>query len=134
MLTGQPASQRQTKYCRDIVSLLQKVGHATNAELLQQLRTQYPRLSATTVHRATMRLSARGKIGIAPPALDGSVRYDANIVPHDHFMCNSCGRVQDAHIKDAVVPLIERSIAGCRISGQITVSGICKTCVTGGRI
>lgn len=124
-------SQRQTKYCQTIQHALKTLGHATNIQLLAILRESYPGLSATTVHRATARLAARGTIAVAPPAQDGSMRYDTNTEPHDHFMCLSCGLLRDTQIKDKVVPIIESSIDGCSISGQLTISGTCKQCTKG---
>lgn len=121
--------ERQTKYCAAIQNELTRVGHATNLELLESLQKLFPYVSATTVHRATARLAERDKIGIAPPAKDGSMRYDSNPLAHDHFMCNTCGILKDTNIKQAVIPILEESIGdGCSISGQLTVSGTCKSC------
>ena len=120
--------QRQTKYCKAIMRMLDLLGHATNSELLIELRKAYPGLSATTVHRATARLASRGSIALAPQFLDRSMCYDANIVPHDHFQCASCGMLRDTDIKDKLMPVIESSIADCHISGRLTISGICKQC------
>ena len=119
---------RQTKYCRAIESMLSTVGHATNAELLDELRKSYPDLSATTMHRATARLASRSEIALAPPASDGSMRYDTNTTPHDHFMCSSCGILRDTNIKDRITPILESSIGDCSISGRLTINGICKNC------
>lgn len=120
--------QRQTKYCQSIESMLDMLGHATNAQLLAELQKDFPSLSATTVHRATARLAERGTISIAPPTQDGSMRYDTNIRPHDHFMCTSCGLLRDTDIKSKVVPILETSIGDCQISGRLTISGTCKQC------
>ena len=122
------STYRQTKYCDAIESALHLVGHASNAELLGLLRKQFPALSATTVHRATARLAERGIISIAPPTNDGSMRYDANTNPHDHFLCDHCGLLRDTDIKEHVIPLLEASLEGCKVSGQLTVSGTCKQC------
>ena len=121
--------QRQTKYCQAIEAVLQSKGHATNAELLAKLQTSFPDLSATTVHRATARLAVRGTIAIAPTAKDGSMRYDANTKPHDHFLCDNCGLLRDTDVKDKIIPILESSIDGCTISGQLTISGTCKQCI-----
>lgn len=107
------------------------LGHATNADLLKHVRLQFPEVSATTIHRATARLAERGSINVAPPTKDGSIRYDANIQPHDHFMCESCGLLRDADIKEFVAPTLEQHIGDCRISGRLTISGICKNCTKG---
>lgn len=122
---------RQTKYCEAIEYALKIKGHATNAELLSLLQESYPDLSATTVHRATARLAGRGIIATAPPAHDGSMRYDANILPHDHFLCSQCGILRDTDVKDKIIPILESSIDGCNISGQLTISGTCKYCMDG---
>ena len=125
--------QRQTKYCQAIEITLLALGHATNADLLNNLQKNYPDVSATTVHRATARLAQRGTIGIAPPDNEGSMRYDANPKPHDHFLCASCGMLRDTDIKDKVIPILESTIDGCSISGQLTISGTCKQCMKEGR-
>ncbi len=121
---------RQTQNCKDIEQALRCLGHASNTELLQVLRKTNPSLSATTVHRATSRLASRGVIAIAPPNIDGSMRYDATTQPHDHFMCNRCGLLRDADIKDRVIPILESKMKDCVISGRLTISGECKNCIS----
>lgn len=121
-------AQRQTKYCQAIEAILTARGHATNLELLTELRKTYPDLTATTVHRATTRLASRGTISIAPSSRDGSMCYDANTLPHDHFQCVSCGKLRDTDIKNKVIPILESSIGDCHISGRLTISGLCEQC------
>ena len=121
-------TQRQTEYCQAIEVLLASMGHATNSELLVELRKTYPNLSATTVHRATSRLATRGSIAIAPPSRDGSTCYDTNVIPHDHFLCTSCGMLRDTNIKDKITPILESSMDDCHISGRLTIGGLCKHC------
>lgn len=127
-------SQRQTKYCTEIKQQLTAAGHATNAQLLSKLRIKFPKLSATTVHRASSRLAGRGDIAIAPSDRAGSIRYDINAKPHDHFQCTSCESLIDANVRDKIAPIIEQSIGGCSISGQLTINGTCKNCVKKGEI
>jgi Fe2+ or Zn2+ uptake regulation protein len=129
MLTQASANTRQTKYCDALKNTLALYGHATNSELLRELRKSFPELSATTVHRATSRLAERGDIGIAPASKDGSMRYDTNTAPHDHFKCSSCDLLRDTNVKDRVTPILEASIGDCQISGRLTISGVCKQCI-----
>lgn len=121
-------SIRMTKYCDAILQILPALGHATNADLLKILQIRYPNVSATTVHRATARMAERGLIAFAPKNQHGDIRYDAQLAPHDHFVCESCGLLQDADLKPAVSPLIEAAIHGGRISGRLTIHGVCKQC------
>jgi Fur family peroxide stress response transcriptional regulator len=129
MITEMPLNTRQTKYCNAIKSSLVINGHATNNELLHELRKVFPELSATTVHRATTRLATRGEIASAPATKDGSMRYDANIKPHDHFLCNNCDTLRDTDVKVKITPILEASIGDCQISGRLTISGTCKNCI-----
>jgi Fur family peroxide stress response transcriptional regulator len=129
MITGERSLARQTKYCNAIKSTLTDKGHATNNELLVELRKSFAELSATTVHRATARLASRGEVGLAPATKDGSMRYDANIKPHDHFLCNNCDMLRDTDVKHKITPILESSIIDCQISGRLTISGTCKNCI-----
>lgn len=131
-MTQTAIQQRETKYCRAIRHTLSIQGHATNGELLALLRQSFPDVSATTVHRATARLASRNEISVAPAAQDGSMRYDTNTTAHDHFLCSSCFMLLDTDVKDKVIPILEASIGDCSISGQLTISGICKQCRTKG--
>ncbi len=119
---------RDSKYCQAISEYLGRVGHATNAMILDALRAEFPTLSATTVHRATARLASRGELGIAPCDCQGAIRYDRNTTPHDHFMCSSCGMLRDTDIAGDVLPIVEANLEDCHISGRITISGTCKFC------
>ena len=128
-MTQAVMQQRETKYCRAIKHALSIKGHATNAELLALLRESFPDVSATTVHRATSRLASRGEINLAPAGRDGAMRYDANTSPHDHFLCSFCFILRDTNVKHEIIPILEASIGDCSISGQLTISGICKQCM-----
>ncbi len=133
MITQVSTNIRQTKYCNAIKTTLRVHGHATNSDLLRELRVSFPELSATTVHRATTRLAERGEIGTAPVSKEGSMRYDANTAAHDHFQCVSCDMLRDTDVKDKIIPVLERSIGDCKISGRLTISGVCKQCIESNR-
>lgn len=123
------AHDRTTKYITAVREHMADVGHATNIELLEELRCEFPDLSATTVHRITSRMAERGELQLAPSGITHTLRYDANLAPHDHFMCERCDFLRDADLSAIVRPQIEHAIgADCSISGSLTVSGICKQC------
>lgn len=122
-------TSRDTKYSTAILSAIGTLGHATNAELLLQLRTAFPEVSATTIHRATARLLERSKVLEAPVDIHGSMRYDAAITPHDHFICNGCGGIRDIDIADDVIPTVSKALGGCRITGRLVIYGSCEQCL-----
>lgn len=119
---------RETKYCRKIREIMPKLGHATNFEVLIELRKTFPTLSATTVHRATARLAERCELGIAPPTHEGAMRYDANSLPHEHFSCRQCDRLIDIVLDDATFSNLQREIGDNIAERQITICGICANC------
>ena len=120
---------RTTKYMTAVRYLMKELGHATNGELLVDMRKSYPYLSATTVHRITTRMVERGELQVAPSTHDNVLRLDVNLAPHDHFICRNCGMLRDANLGNVVRPQIEKAIGeDCSISGNLVVSGICKKC------
>jgi Fe2+ or Zn2+ uptake regulation protein len=122
-------SERLTKYVQSVEDYMATAGHASNTEILSAMRQTYPDISATTIHRITSRLAERGKLGKAPSASNNTLRYDANTHPHDHFLCSDCDMLRDASLTDDIRPLIERAVGdGCRISGNLVISGLCKKC------
>ena len=122
-------AESASRYSKALMGIMRHLGHATNSELLGELRRIYPDLSATTVHRITSRFVERGELQLAPSGSQNNLRFDFNRMPHDHFMCEKCGILKDAEISSLLRPQIEKAIGeGCSIAGSLTVSGICKNC------
>lgn len=120
--------RRETKYTCAIKAALDRLGHATNAELAHAVRAEYPLVSDTTIHRVTQRFYDDGECIEAPKSADGATRYDANTVFHDHFMCESCGAMRDIAIPVEVRQTIEADLDGCCLNGSLTIVGECKKC------
>lgn len=120
---------RNTKYVTEILQIIREKQHVTNAEIIATLRKSYPQVSATTVHRVSARLAKRGVIGLGPNDRHGSIRYDANPVLHDHFVCSVCDGMRDMDIAKHVVPHIVRALDGCAISGRLVIYGSCQKCL-----
>jgi Fe2+ or Zn2+ uptake regulation protein len=121
-------ASRQSKYCTALRIAVQKLGHATNAMLLEELRHEFPEVSATTIHRATTRLGARGGLMLAPSDLKGAMRYETPKAEHDHFLCNKCGLLRDVDVVSDVTGILKSKLNGCYPSGRIVVSGVCVHC------
>lgn len=119
---------RTTKYTTAVIDTLSSLGHATNAEILEVLHKTYPDVSPTTIHRVTARLKELGKIAEAPADASGSMRYDANSKPHDHFICTGCGRMRDIDVADKLTPTISEALGGCKITGRLVMQGLCESC------
>ena len=67
-------------------------SHPTAEMVYSSLKEELPRLSLGTVYRNLQQMAREGRLR----QLDGPVaRFDANIAPHTHLTCGSCGGVVD---------------------------------------
>ena len=105
--------------------LLEHHTHPTAAEIYDALHEQYPSLSRTTVYNTLRTLVENG--AIAQLDIDpGFARFDANLAPHAHFLCRSCGRVHDIDLSASPSTPLP---AGFHIDSQsILYRGLCPQC------
>jgi Fur family peroxide stress response transcriptional regulator len=69
-------------------------SHPTAQELFERLRPALPTMSFATVYNTLDALSAAGlcsALSLSP----GSGRFDPNMKPHNHLVCDGCGLVRD---------------------------------------
>jgi Fe2+ or Zn2+ uptake regulation protein len=67
--------------------------HPTAQELYERLSGEFPSLSVATVYNT---LSALTRIARCTPLdLGGPLRFDPNVQPHDHAVCEQCGSIRD---------------------------------------
>ncbi len=101
--------------------------HATVEELSGALNRRYPKASRATVYNTLHTLVEAGLV--REFTLDGkAARYDANIEPHHHFVCDRCGAVEDLEWFE-VAELKKSRIAARSIrSYEVIVRGECKRC------
>jgi Fur family peroxide stress response transcriptional regulator len=69
-------------------------SHPTAQELYDRLRPALPTMSFATVYNTLDALAAAGLcngLALSP----GSSRFDPNMQPHHHLVCDACGAVRD---------------------------------------
>ena len=67
--------------------------HPTVNALYERLRPRFPSMSVATVYNT---LSALDEIGRCRKLdLGGPSRFDPNVQPHDHALCERCGALRD---------------------------------------
>ena len=109
--------------------------HPTADIVYQNVSKEFPNISLGTIYRNLAFLVDHGK-AITIPCEDGSVHYDANLKPHNHFQCNKCHAVMDFDLNDEVVEdafinNAQSHFSKGKISGHITFfHGICNNCDT----
>jgi len=69
-------------------------SHPTAMELYERLRASMPTMSFATVYNTLSALCEQG-LCTARALEPGPVRFDPNVEPHDHAVCDACGRVID---------------------------------------
>ena len=73
-------------------------SHPTAMELFERLREELPTMSFATVYNTLAALSEQG-LCVARALEPGPVRFDPNMVPHDHAVCEDCGLVVDLPVE-----------------------------------
>jgi len=103
--------------------------HPTAQELFERLRPAFPTMSFATVYNtldtlARLRLVGTLKHGVA-------VRYDANLGPHHHAICDACGAVVDlpaAPPSRDVFANIARELGFVVRAEERSYRGLCARC------
>src|SRR5580704_650335 len=91
--------------------LLRHPIHATVEELWPALNKRHARASRATVYNTLHSLVGAGLV--REFKLDGgAARYDAFLQPHHHFVCDSCGAVEDLDWFE--IPALSRTRPGSR--------------------
>jgi len=118
--------------------LAEDESHPTAQELFERLRSDLPTMSFATVYNTLDALSAAGlcaALSLSP----GSGRFDPNMAPHHHLVCDRCGSVRDLPSAPAVDPpdqdAVRREIArvapGFEVrSVEKIMRGRCAACVS----
>jgi len=104
--------------------------HPTAEELYLEIQKSHPVIGKSTIYRNLKQLAEDGAIKQIVMDMDGVVRYDKNPAPHNHFICETCGRIFDIDmgLDDDVVGIIEDKY-GLKINRHaIEFFGACPYC------
>ena len=124
----QPA-RRTTRQLALVLEAVRSSGveHPSADRVYERVRRVLPRISLGTVYRNLQRLAADGQIGVTH--LEGRVaRYDPTPDGHDHFVCRTCGRIDDL---DAAPPPGRAAAehAGHAVTSHtLVLYGTCRDC------
>ncbi|MCI6859151.1 MAG: transcriptional repressor [Eubacterium sp.] len=105
--------------------------HPTADVIYQELRKTFPNISLGTVYRNLSLLTSLGKIRKIT-CEDHADRFDGHTSPHAHFVCKSCGRLQDISYLPSVEPdqEIGDDFDGIISDYTITFQGYCHECAS----
>ena len=106
--------------------------HPTADTVYMHVKKEFPNISLGTVYRNLNLLTDIGEaIKISTP--DGGDRFDGRIEPHNHFLCEECGRLLDLDLDMKSIEEVN-CLAGKNFNGAITSSstlffGKCGDCI-----
>ena len=104
--------------------------HPSAQAIYDRLKSEMPSLSLGNVYRNIAILLEEGRLQSGEFG-NGTVRYDAVMASHYHFVCERCGAVSDfAMPADASITESARRLSPHRISGHtVRFYGICADCL-----
>jgi Fe2+ or Zn2+ uptake regulation protein len=125
-----PARRRTTRQLALVLAAVRAAGteHPTAEEICRRVRRVLPRVSLGTVYRNLQRLVGDGLVGVAH--LGSRVaRYDPTPAAHDHFVCRSCGRVEDLVAGPPAAGIRSLHRAGHEVTAHaLVLYGRCRDC------
>ena len=123
--------QRYSRQRESIIEYLRSTKeHPTAETVYQHVRVQLPKVSLGTVYRNLSQLATAGEI-LRFSSIDGVDHFDADTANHYHFICNTCGRIQDVPMEPLsdITRLANTGVHG-RIDGHsVTFYGHCGNCL-----
>jgi Fur family peroxide stress response transcriptional regulator len=103
--------------------------HPSAEAVHRAVQATTPTVSLDTVYRTLWLLTDLGLLTTLGPRQD-SVRFDANLEQHHHYVCVRCGLVRDLDSDDLDTLKIPDSVNrfGRVLSAHVEVRGICDRC------
>ena len=125
-------TNKQFRKRNAILAYLQQTKEHPSAEMVYaKLKPDFPDLSLGTVYRNLSMIKQQGIIA-SLGTVAGTERFDGNIKPHVHFVCNECEGVTDMagiRVSQELAKAAEAETGGKVDSCHLTFSGTCGECL-----
>lgn len=109
--------------------LKSRTDHPSAEQIYENVKQTVPNISLGTVYRNLTLLNDLGEIRTVS-AGTGADHFDANMMPHDHFICRSCHSIQDIpHVSHKAVEILtEENFTGVVEESYTYYYGLCAAC------
>ena len=127
---GVKITHQRVEVFREVAS---SVEHPDAESVFRAVRKRVPTVSIDTVYRTLWMLNDLGLITTLGPRRE-SVRFDANLDQHHHYVCVRCGLTRDfecAQLGALRVPASVRDL-GRVVTTRVEVRGVCSRCAATG--
>ena len=123
---GVKLTHQRLEIFREVAASLE---HPSAEAVLKALRPRMPTVSLDTVYRTLWLLSDLGLVSTLGPRRE-SVRFDANLQHHHHYVCVRCGLARDFESAELGALRIPKSVQelGSIASTHVEVRGVCRRC------
>jgi Fur family peroxide stress response transcriptional regulator len=102
--------------------------HATAEEIFRAVNRKDPRSSRATVYNSLRSLAHAGLVREVASGRKAA-RFDTNLFPHHHFVCDSCGEVEDVAWIDISEASLQAGMGGRAVRNyEIVFRGLCERC------
>ncbi|ABK18346.1 Fur family transcriptional regulator [Syntrophobacter fumaroxidans] len=103
--------------------------HPSAEEIHQQVGRRFSMISLGTVYKTLERFSEAGLIDKINPVAEVA-RYDANLMPHHHFVCVQCQAIYDLEgVSDDESPMRLDGYEDFKVlKRQVILRGYCPKC------
>jgi Fur family peroxide stress response transcriptional regulator len=103
-------------------------SHPTADQIYQRVRRHIPNISLGTVYRNLRKLVAEGKLHVL--TLGRTQHFDPLVDSHQHFICQTCGRVYDILVgnDEEMLPAFLPQGGFTVTSHRLSFFGECKSC------
>ncbi len=107
-------------------------SHPDAEWIYSEVQKTYPGISLGTVYRNLVHLQNSGKIR-SLGVVKGCERFDADMSPHSHFVCNVCGRIIDvgdlfSNYTRRLDKIVEEELNADVESHDLVFYGTCESC------
>ncbi len=105
--------------------------HPTAESVYAEVSAEMPTISLRTVYQTLNDLAAMGELSTLDLGA-GPTRFDPNLEPHHHLVCDECGSIADLHAEfPGVAAPTDGEAAGFEvITTEIVFRGRCAACAT----
>lgn len=105
-----------------------RFDHPDVDHLFRAVQPRIPQISLFTVYRTMNALESAGMV-LRVATWKGHARYDANVAIHAHFLCETCGKIDDvAGAGDAAPMAMLTGFQGTVRYVDVMLRGECNTC------
>jgi Fur family transcriptional regulator, peroxide stress response regulator len=123
---GVKLTHQRLEIFREVAASLE---HPDAEMVFRAVQTRMPTVSLDTVYRTLWLLSDLRLVTPLGPRRE-SVRFDANLAKHHHYVCMRCGLTRDfeSSALDAIrIPAAVKEL-GSVVATQVEVRGLCPAC------